>query len=121
MVKIFKNYRLNIFILAIFFLSQTINVNANYLPHSLQKENISVTMIEQQSKAFNIADLYVSKFIYEEKNKDLSEGKIEKVFFEPITLGVFTTLGALGFGIFTGVVAAILSGIIGISIGKSQR
>ncbi|WP_039760268.1 hypothetical protein [Bartonella queenslandensis] len=119
MTKGLKTYILNIFIAISFLLSQVINVHANHLKNDAQWETIS--LIEQGKKnAVNIAALYVQNvqnFTYGAKNVSTIEGKVEKVF-EPITLGFFSTIGALGFGFLTGSVMAIFSGIIGWAIGK---
>lgn len=116
MTKGLKTYILNIFIAISFLLSQVINVHANHLKNDAQWEAIS--LIEQEKKnAVNIAALYVPNFTHGAKNESAIEGKFEKVF-EPITLGFFSTIGALGFGFLTGSVMAIFSGIIGWAIGK---
>ncbi|QEE08979.1 cytochrome c-type biogenesis protein DsbD, protein-disulfide reductase [Bartonella kosoyi] len=115
MTKGLKTYILNIFIAISFLLSQVITVHANHLKNDAQWETIS--LIEQEKKnTVNIAALYVPNFTHEAKNESVIEGKFEKVF-EPITLGFFSTMGALGFGFLTGSVMAIFSGIIGWAIG----
>ncbi len=116
MIQILKTYVLNILIVIAFLLSQVINVHANHLKNDAPWETIP--LIEQEKKqAINIAAFYVSNFIHNVKNESAIEGKVEKVF-EPITLGVFSTVGALGFGFLTGSIMAIISGIIGWGIGK---
>ncbi|WP_375620660.1 MULTISPECIES: hypothetical protein [unclassified Bartonella] len=116
MIKVLKTYVLNIFIAVAFLLSQVINVHANHLKNDTQWETVS--LIEQgKKKAIDIAALYVPSFTHRAKSESAFEGKFEKVF-EPITLGVFSTVGALGFGFLTGSVMAIFSGIIGWAIGK---
>ncbi|WP_273719001.1 MULTISPECIES: hypothetical protein [Bartonella] len=116
MIKGLKTYVLNIFIAVAFLLSQIINVHANQFKNDAQWETVS--LIEQGKKrAVNMAALYVPSFTHGAKNESAIEGKVEKVF-EPITLGFFSTVGALGFGFLTGSVMAIFSGIIGWAIGK---
>lgn len=116
MIKILKSYVLNIFIVAAFLLSQVINVHANHLKNDASWEAVSL-MEQEKKEAINIAAFYVPNFTYGVKSESAIEGKVEKVF-EPITLGVFSTVGALGFGFLTGTVMAIFSGIIGWAIGK---
>ncbi|WP_375616163.1 MULTISPECIES: hypothetical protein [unclassified Bartonella] len=116
MIKVLKTYVLNIFIAVAFLLSQVINVHANHLKNDAQWE--AVSFIEQgETKTINIAALYVPSFTHKTKSESAIEGKYEKVF-EPITLGVFSTMGALGFGFLTGSVMSIFSAIIGWAIGK---
>ncbi|EJF98992.1 hypothetical protein MEI_00159 [Bartonella vinsonii subsp. arupensis Pm136co] len=119
MIKVLKNHMLSILIASAFFLSQVVNVHANHLSNNTQQEDVSI--IEQaKKKAINIATLYVPSLNHGTKNKDATEGKIEKVF-EPITLGTFTTIGSMLFGYFTGFLMAIFSGLIGIGIGKTKK
>ncbi len=119
MVKIFKNHILNIFVLVAFFLSQITSVNANPLRKNHQPENIFISVMEQGKKpAINMVTLYVPSFIYKTKNEAVLEEKFEKIVFKPITLGFFTTVGALSFGFLTGSIMSILSAIIGWGIGK---
>ncbi|PIT69502.1 hypothetical protein [Bartonella tribocorum] len=116
MIKKLKNYVLNIIVAVAFLFSQVVNVHAHHWKNDAQVETIS--LLEQgKKKAVSIAALYVPNFTHEAKNESALEGKVEKVF-EPITLGVFSTTGALGFGFLTGFVMAIFSGIIGWAIGK---
>lgn len=121
MIELFKNYMLNIFILFAFFLSQVINVNANHLKNYPEIESFSVSVIEpEKKKTNNIATLlYVPNFTDTGQNKAALEGKVEKVF-EPITLGVFSMIGALGFGFLTGSIMATFTAIIGWAIGKTK-
>ncbi|WP_455481059.1 hypothetical protein V3564_01355 [Bartonella sp. B12(2025)] len=120
MIKIFKNHVFSIFIVLAFFLSQIVHVNANYLKNSPQPKSASFSVMKQGKKeTVNMAALHVPSFIHGEKNEIAIEGKIEKVF-EPITIGVFTTVGALGFGTLIGSVMAIVTAIIGWAIGKTQ-
>ncbi|PIT69410.1 hypothetical protein [Bartonella tribocorum] len=116
MIKGLKTYVLNIFIAVAFLLSQVINVHANQSPNNVQWETISF-MEQGKKKAVNMAALYISNLTYGAKSESAIEGKVEKVF-EPITLGVFSAAGALGFGFLTGSIMAIFSGIIGWAIGK---
>ncbi|WP_142415809.1 hypothetical protein [Bartonella massiliensis] len=116
MIKVLKTYVLNVFIAVAFLLSQITNVHANHLKNDTQWETI--TLMEQaKKKAVNIATFYIPNFIHGAKNESTIEGKVEKVF-EPITLGVFSTVGALGFGFLTGSVMAMFSAVIGYAIGK---
>ncbi|GAA5103472.1 hypothetical protein [Bartonella jaculi] len=121
MVKLFKNHVLSIFIAVAFILSQIVNVNANHLKSNPKKEEISVSVIEQgRKKATNMAALYIPGLNYGAENDAVIEGKIEKVIFGPITLGFFTTIGALGFGFLTGTIMGIFTGILGWGIGKTK-
>ncbi|GAA5099927.1 hypothetical protein [Bartonella acomydis] len=122
MIKILKNNSLNILIAAVFFFSQVINVHANYLKNHSQRESIAASVMEQgKKKVANITSLFaVPNFTSEAKNESILEGKIENVF-EPITLGFFSTVGALGFGFITGTIMAIFTGIIGWAIGKVKK
>ncbi|EJF82509.1 hypothetical protein [Bartonella rattimassiliensis] len=116
MTKVLKTYVLNIFVAVAFLLSQIINVHANHLRNNTQYETVSL-MQQRKEKAITIAAFYGPNFNYKAKSEMNIEGKVEKVF-EPITLGVFSTVGALGFGFLTGSVMAIFSAIIGWAIGK---
>ncbi|GAA5103475.1 hypothetical protein [Bartonella jaculi] len=107
MVKLFKNHVLSIFIVIAFFLSHVVNVNANHLRNSTQKEEISVSVIEQEiKKAMNMAALYIPGLNHGAENDAAIEGKIEKVL-EPITIGVF------GFGIAAGYAATAIGMFMG--------
>ncbi|CAK01100.1 hypothetical protein [Bartonella tribocorum] len=91
MVKIFKNYVLSVFIASTFFLSQTVNVNANYLKNGSPKEEFSVPLMEQvknaKSDAVSTTAFYVPSVNYKTENGTTFEGKVEKVL-EPMTVGV---------------------------------
>ncbi|WP_179853406.1 hypothetical protein [Bartonella doshiae] len=76
-------------------------------------------MEQEKKKAVNMTVFYTSDFIYGVENEATNKEKIEKVF-EPITLGVFTEIGALSFGFLTGSVMAIFSAIIGWVIDKTK-
>ncbi|MBX4336124.1 hypothetical protein [Bartonella raoultii] len=123
MIDLFRNYMLTILIVFAFFLSQIVNVNANQFNHYAEQEKTSVSLIEIGKK--KVSDiytlLYTSNFTDRGKDTPLIEGKVEKVF-EPvtITLGVFSTIGAIGFGFLTGTVMALFSAIIGWGIGKHK-
>ncbi|CDO46449.1 hypothetical protein AT246_01055 [Bartonella henselae] len=120
MVKVLKNQVFSIFIATFFSLSQIISTHASPLRNSPQQENISVSVMEQGKKiAINMAAFYMPNFTYEAKNENAHEGKIEKVF-EPITLGIFTTVGALAFGFLTGSIMGIFTGILGWAVGKTK-
>ncbi|WP_208435149.1 hypothetical protein [Bartonella phoceensis] len=120
MVKIFKNNVLNIFILVAFFLSQVVSVHANYLRSNHQPDSFVSVMEEEKNNAINMVTFHLPDFTHEAKNENALEEKFEKVVFEPITLGLFTTVGAFSFGALTGSVMAIFSAIIGWAIGKTQ-
>ncbi|KEC55377.1 hypothetical protein [Bartonella koehlerae] len=120
MIKVFKNHVFRVFIAVFFSLSQIINAHANHLRNSPQQENISVSVMEQgKKKVINMATFYVPSFTYEAKNEPALEGKIEKVF-EPITLGIFTTVGALSFGFLIGSIMGMFTGILGWAVGKTK-
>ncbi|WP_455479705.1 hypothetical protein V4B17_01225 [Bartonella sp. B23] len=108
MVKIFKNYVLGIFIAYAFFISQIVNVNANYLRNGHQKEDTFVFLMEQagnaESQAINMTALYASTLDYEMENGAIIEGTVERVV-EPITIGT----GLL----IAGHVVNLISAIIG--------
>ncbi|WP_375619758.1 MULTISPECIES: hypothetical protein [unclassified Bartonella] len=91
MVRIFKNYILSIFIASAFFISQTVNVNANYLKNDTQKEEFSVFPMEQvkyaESNIVSTTAFYVPSVNYQTENGTIGKGKIEKVL-EPMTIGV---------------------------------
>ncbi|EJF75285.1 hypothetical protein HWV54_05700 [Bartonella alsatica] len=116
MIKVFKNYVFNIFIASVFFLSQSVNVNANYLKNVPQRENMSVSLMEtDRKKEISIAAFYVPS-----SNCLVENGKVVKVF-EPITLtlGLFNTVGALGFGFLTGTIMGLFTRILGWLIGEN--
>ncbi|WP_019219756.1 hypothetical protein [Bartonella florencae] len=89
MVKIFKNY-LSVFIASTFFLSQTVNVHANYLENTTPKEEFSVSLMEQvknaKSDAVSTTAFYAPSVSYQTENGTTSEGRVEKVV-EPLTIG----------------------------------
>ncbi|QEE08981.1 cytochrome c-type biogenesis protein DsbD, protein-disulfide reductase [Bartonella kosoyi] len=91
MVKIFKNHLLSFFIASTFFISQTVNVNANYLENTTPKEEFSVPLMEQvknvKSDAVSTTAFYVPSVNYKTENGTTFEGKVEKVL-EPMTVGV---------------------------------
>ncbi|WP_455478589.1 hypothetical protein V3565_01600 [Bartonella sp. B10] len=121
MFKILKNNVLAIFISITFFLSQIINVNANYSKNNTHQSDILALVMEQSSnKAKNIDTLYVPNLDYGVENEAAIEGKIEKVF-EPITIGIFSTMGAFGTGFLTGSVMAAVSALIGWAIGIIKK
>lgn len=120
MIRIFKNNVLNIFIVVVFFLSQAVSVNANQSKNNDPKESIAVSIMEKgKEKAVNIAALFVTDISHGAKNDVTVEGKIEKVF-NPITLGIITTEGAIALGALTGFSASIFSTAIGWIIGKTK-
>ncbi|WP_375611139.1 MULTISPECIES: hypothetical protein [unclassified Bartonella] len=89
MVKIFKNYILSIFIASTFFISQTVNVNANYLKNDTPKEELSVFPMEQvkyaKSDVVSTTAFYAPSVNYQTEHRTIGEGKLEKVF-EPMTV-----------------------------------
>ncbi|WP_273760040.1 hypothetical protein [Bartonella sp. ML70XJBT.G] len=95
MTKMFKNYILNIFIVTVFFLSQIINVDANYLKNISQKEEIAHCVMEKNKTSRIIAFDFLNSN-HKIKNKDNFEVKIEKVL-EPVTIGTFGIGIALGY------------------------
>ncbi|WP_455477312.1 hypothetical protein [Bartonella sp. B41] len=108
-----KNYVLNVFIVFAFFLSQIVNVQANYASNKLQKENFYVSATEHKiNKTVSMDALYVSNFLDQGTE---NEGKIEKVV-EPITIGVLSTTAAFGLGFSVGSIMAAVSAMIGILI-----
>ncbi|WP_317992964.1 hypothetical protein [Bartonella gliris] len=113
MIKVFKNYVLNIFIVVAFFLSQVMTVNANYLKNGPQREESSFSRMEQGGKnAINMAAFYLPSLNNEMENNVIPEGKIEKVL-EPISIGVFGFGMAIGYastalGLFLGWLISII-------------
>ncbi|WP_375616030.1 hypothetical protein [Bartonella sp. AP58NXGY] len=110
MVKIFKSYVLSIFITSAFFLSQTINVNANYLKKEAPKEECSVALMEQvknvKSDAVSMTAFHVPSVSYGTENGTTFEGKVEKVV-EPMTIG----MGLLFAGYAMSFIGSIISWI----------
>ncbi|WP_375703340.1 hypothetical protein [Bartonella sp. AD13SXNS] len=110
MVKIFKSYVLSIFITSAFFLSQTINVNANYLKKEAPKEECSVVLMEQvknvKSDAVSMTAFHVPSVSYRTENGTTFEGKVEKVV-EPMTIG----MGLLFAGYAMSFIGSIISWI----------
>ncbi|VEJ45030.1 hypothetical protein [Bartonella vinsonii] len=108
MIKVFKNYVLNTFVVATFFLSQIVSAHANYLKNSSQKEDVTDYVLEQvatvTSTAVSTTAPYVPAVSYGTINGASAEGKVEKVV-EPMTLGV----GLL----FAGYAISFVSSIIG--------
>ncbi|UNF29459.1 hypothetical protein MNL13_01385 [Bartonella krasnovii] len=90
MVKIFKSYVLSVFIASTFFLSQTINVNANYLENTPSKEELSIPLMAQvkneKSDTISTTAFHASFVSYQTENMTPLEGKVEKVF-APMTIG----------------------------------
>ncbi|WP_375629493.1 MULTISPECIES: hypothetical protein [unclassified Bartonella] len=107
MVKIFKNYILSIFIASTFFISQTVNVNANYLKNDTPKEELSVFPMEQvkyaKSDVVSTTAFYAPSVNYQTEHGTIGEGKFEKVV-EPMTIG----MGLL----FTGYAMSFIGSII---------
>ncbi|MBB4076695.1 hypothetical protein GGR08_001001 [Bartonella fuyuanensis] len=87
MINIFKTYVFSIFIASTFFLSQIVNVNANYSRKDAPKEEFSVSLMEKakniKSDAVSRTAFYFPSVSYE----TVSEGKVEKVV-DPTTIGV---------------------------------
>ncbi|WP_208440830.1 hypothetical protein [Bartonella raoultii] len=102
MVKIFKKYILSVFIVSTFFISQTVNVNANYLENTTTKEELSIPLMKQTKYAkydtVSTVAFYVPSVSYQTENGTLSEGKVEKVL-EPMTviLGLLSVGYAMSF------------------------
>ncbi|WP_273754742.1 MULTISPECIES: hypothetical protein [unclassified Bartonella] len=110
MVKLFKNYVLSVFIASTFFLSQTINVNANYLENTPPKEELSIPLIAQvknaKSDAVSTTAFYAPSVSYQTQNGTVGEGKVEKVL-EPMTVG----MGLLFAGYAMSFIGSIISWI----------
>lgn len=91
MVKIFKNHLLSVFIASTFLISQTVNVNANYLENTTPKEELSIPLMKQikyaKSDAISTTAFYVPSVNYQTENGTTFQGKVEKVL-EPMTVGV---------------------------------
>ncbi|AGF75492.1 hypothetical protein [Bartonella vinsonii] len=108
MVKLFKNYMLNMFIVASFFISQIASAHANYLKNSSQNDDVTDCVLEQVATATSTAvkttTSYVPTISYGTINEANIEGKVEKVL-DPMTIG-------LGF-MFIGYGLSIVSSIIG--------
>ncbi|GAA4660334.1 hypothetical protein [Bartonella pachyuromydis] len=108
MTKLFKNYILNVFIVAVFFLSQIVNVNANYLQNTLTKEIIIDRITgKEKNNLISITAFrslfYDSNLNHKPKNNVISEsnkGKIENVA-EFVTMGVFDIGMAIGYTVST--------------------
>ncbi|WP_375661884.1 MULTISPECIES: hypothetical protein [unclassified Bartonella] len=121
MTKVFKNYVLNIFIVIAFSLVQVVNVNASHLSNTPQKKDISLFVMKQGKKeAMRMDTLYVQNLNYGVGNEAPIEGKIENVFFEPITIGTFTMTGSFIFGLLSGAFMSLFGGIIGIIVGLTR-
>ncbi|PIT69408.1 hypothetical protein [Bartonella tribocorum] len=110
MVKIFKNYVLSVFIASTFFLSQTINVNANYLKNDAPKDEFSVPLMEQvknaKSDVVSTTAFYIPSVNYKTENGTNFEGKVEKVL-APMTIG----MGLLFAGYALNFIGSIISWI----------
>ncbi|WP_273787918.1 MULTISPECIES: hypothetical protein [Bartonella] len=120
MIKLLKNHMLSIFIMSAFFLSQVVNVHANYLQNNTHRENIFVSAIEQKRQdAVHTVSLYSPILNLGVDNETTIEGKFEKVV-EPLTLGTFGVGMALGYASST--IGMFLGWIIGkiISYFKSR-
>ncbi|WP_254472957.1 MULTISPECIES: hypothetical protein [unclassified Bartonella] len=114
MVKIFKNYFLSVFIASTFFLSQTVNVNANYLENTTPKEELSIPLMKQikyaKSDAVSTTAFYAPSVSYQTENGTTFQGKVEKVL-DPMTIGI----GVLVTGCVINVIGSIISWIKDIS------
>lgn len=107
MVKILKKYVLSAFIVITFFISQTVNVNANYLENTPPKEELSIPLMalkNAKSDAVSTTAFYTPSVSYQIENGTMGEGKVEKVV-EPMTIVV--AILATGYGI------SLLGSIIG--------
>ncbi|WP_375622296.1 MULTISPECIES: hypothetical protein [unclassified Bartonella] len=92
MVKLVANYTLCIFTVAVFFLLQVANVNANYLKNSSLKEDSSPSIIKHvENKTIHTASIYVPTLSYGTVNESALEGKVEKV--AAFTIGAGVLLG----------------------------
>ncbi|WP_175869485.1 hypothetical protein [Bartonella gabonensis] len=114
MVKIFKNYVLSVFIVSTFFLSQTVNVNANYLENTPPKEEFSLPLMGQVKNAkadiVSTATFYAPSVSYQTENGTISEGKVEKVV-DPITVGMGLLFSVYAMN-FIGTLVGGIKGII---------
>ncbi|MCZ2158487.1 hypothetical protein NPX99_04245 [Bartonella sp. 220] len=110
MVKLFKNYMLNIFIVAAFFLSQIVSAHANYLKNISQKEDVTDYVLEQvatvTSTATNTTASYVPAVSYGTINGASIEGKVEKVV-EPMTLGIGLLFAGYGISFISSIIGWI--------------
>ncbi|EJF82511.1 hypothetical protein [Bartonella rattimassiliensis] len=110
MVTIFKNYILSIFIVSTFFLSQTVNVNANYWKNDSSKEESSISLMGQtkfaKADTVSTTTFYVPSVSNQTKNETTFEGKVEKVV-EPLTIG----MGLLVSGYAISIIGSIISWI----------
>ncbi|WP_375650420.1 hypothetical protein [Bartonella sp. OT172YNZD] len=113
MIKVFKNYMLNIFIVIAFSLAQVVNVNANHSSNNLQREDASV-ISQVKEKVTHIASLYVPNLSYEAKNGTTVEGRVEKVA-ETVIIGDFGLSFLIGYlaPLVCFVIAAIINYIKG--------
>ncbi|MET3559752.1 hypothetical protein ABID39_000429 [Bartonella japonica] len=109
MIKIFKNYMLNLLVVTTFIFSQAVSANANY---SSQKENISDYVTPQventTSIATNATAFYVPAVNHTAESSDASEGKVEKVV-EPVTIGLGILFAGYAISFILGVIKDITS------------
>ncbi|WP_375661885.1 MULTISPECIES: hypothetical protein [unclassified Bartonella] len=113
MIKVFKNYMLNIFMAIAFFLSQVVNVNANHLSNNLQREDAFV-ISQVKEKVTHIASLYVPNLSYGAKNGTTVEGRVEKIA-QPVIIGDF------GLSFLIGYLAPLVGFIIAAIINHIKR
>ncbi|WP_156850488.1 hypothetical protein [Bartonella refiksaydamii] len=110
MMKVFKNYVLNIFIVFAIFFSHVMNVNANHMRNNPQEKNAFISVTEQERKKTTYMSVfYIPSLNYEAGNEAAFEEKVEKVV-EPITLGTFGIGVAIGYA--TTVVGMLLGWVI---------
>ncbi|EJF85766.1 hypothetical protein [Candidatus Bartonella washoeensis] len=89
------------------------NFNANHWRNNPQKEEVFISVIKQEkNQETGLAVLYLPNLNYGMENDAIIERKIEKVF-EPITIGFFTTMRALGFGFLIGSILGVFTEILG--------
>ncbi|UNE54892.1 hypothetical protein [Bartonella machadoae] len=111
MVKLFNKYSLSVFIATAFFLSQVVNVHANYLSNSSQKEDTDCVIEQVTNVTYTTVDttsLSVPAVSYETTNEAALEGKFEKVV-DPITVGVGVLVFGYAFSFIIGLIKDIVS------------
>ncbi|WP_375611138.1 MULTISPECIES: hypothetical protein [unclassified Bartonella] len=97
MINFFNNNMLIISMISVFYISQTVSVHANYLQNNIHRENIFISVTEQNRKdAISTIALYTQNLNRCMENEITVEGKFEKVV-EPLTLGAFGMGMALGY------------------------
>ncbi|WP_019223471.1 hypothetical protein [Bartonella rattaustraliani] len=110
MVKIFKDYTINLLVASTFFLSQAVNAHANYTSPTKEIVDSVITQVESAaSTAMNTAAYYIPTLNHGAEKGATAEGKVVKVV-EPFTIG----MGFLFFGFAIKFVVDLVSGIVNI-------